>query len=633
MQSSPVKLQQCIAAYRYGNLEEAKKLCEELVSAEPHSFDALHLLGVILGQTQQPERAVEILKKAVTINPSIDAAHNNLGNGLRALMRYEEAIAAYDVAITLKPDVASTHNNRGNALLALRRFDEALASYEGAIRCKTDYAEAHVNRGIVLQELKRYDEALASYERAITLKPDHEFLFGTYLFTKMRLCDWESLSEDLQAYRSGIRASKGVTLPFAALGLLDSPEDHKIVSKIYAEAKYPKSEDLGQISKRVADGKIRLGYFSSDFRNHPVGSSIAELIERHDRSHFEITGFSFSKANDGTRQRLAKAFDRFIDVQGQSDKEAVLLARKLGIDIAVNLNGFTANDRTNIFALRAAPIQVNYMGYPGTMGANYIDYLVADPILIPADDRQHYAEKIIYLPDMYHPNDTTRSISDAVFTRAQLGLPPHGFVFCCFNNSYKITPEMFDDWMWILGQVPGSVLWLADPGVLAKANLRREAEQRGIASDRLVFAGRMAALPDHLARLRLADLFLDTLPYNAHVTATDALWAGLPVLTRIGDAFAGRVAASFLNAIGLPELIVPSSQDYRKRAVELAMHRDNLGALKHKLTANRLTTPLFDIERYTRHLEVAYTAIYDRYDAGLPPDHIQVNEAQSKPTR
>jgi predicted O-linked N-acetylglucosamine transferase (SPINDLY family) len=327
------------------------------------------------------------------------------------------------------------------------------------------------------------------------------------------------------------------------------------------------------------------------------------------------------------RQRLRGAFDQFIDVQGQSDKDVALLARRLGIDIAVDLNGFTTHSRTNIFALRAAPIQVNYLGYIGTMGADYIDYLIADAIVIPADHRQDYAEKVVYLPDCFQPNDTKRPISDRLFTRAELGLPADAFVFCCFNNTYKITPEVFDGWMAILDRVPGSVLWLLETSALAMANLRREAAQRGIAEERLVFAKR-TSLPEYLARLRVADLFLDTLPYNAGTTASDALWAGLPVLTQLGETFVGRMAASLLQAIGLPELITTTGQAYRDLAVELATHPEKLQEIRRKLAANRLATPLFDTGRYVRHLEAAYEAMYTRHQTGLPPDHIHVPPLQ-----
>jgi predicted O-linked N-acetylglucosamine transferase (SPINDLY family) len=323
------------------------------------------------------------------------------------------------------------------------------------------------------------------------------------------------------------------------------------------------------------------------------------------------------------RVRLKGAFDKFIDVRNMSDRDVAVLARGLEIDIGVDLNGFTGDARTSIFAMRAAPVQVSYLGYPGTTGADYIDYLIADPMLIPAAHRAHYTEKVVYLPNTYQPNDRKRQISDKGFTRSELFLPQEGFIFCCFNNNYKTTPDVFDSWMRILGRVDGSVLWLLEDNEIAVRNLKKEASARGIDPNRLVFAPRMT-LPDHLARHRVADLFLDTLPYNAHTTASDALWAGLPVLTQIGETFAGRVAASLLNAAGLPELITTTRDAYEALAIELASNPAKLASIRQKLSDNRLTTPLFDTTLFTKHIEAAYTAMYERHQAGLPPDHIHV---------
>jgi predicted O-linked N-acetylglucosamine transferase (SPINDLY family) len=350
----------------------------------------------------------------------------------------------------------------------------------------------------------------------------------------------------------------------------------------------------------------------------------AELFEKHDRSQFHVIAFSFGPFTcDGMQQRLVSAFDDFIDVRHRCDKEIAILARELEIDIAVDLNGFTRGCRPNIFAMRAAPVQVNYLDPGGTMGADYMDYLIADMTVIPASSQKYFSERIAYLPNTYLVNDSKRRISTKAFTRAELGLPEDAFVFCCFNNNYKITPEVFDSWMRILQQVDGSVLWLFEGNAMASSNLTREAKSRGLKSERLIFAQRIP-LPDHLARLRLADVFLDTLPYNAHTTASDALWAGLPVLTRIGETFAGRVAASLLNAIGLPELITSTSQEYETLAIELATDDGDLANIKRKLAENRLARPLFDTQLFTQHIEAAYTVMYQRYQSGLAPDHIYV---------
>ncbi len=416
--------------------------------------------------------------------------------------------------------------------------------------------------------------------------------------------------------------ANGVSSPFALLGLTDDAAVLRTAAKTFADAKHPPSRALPVLAKYPRHEKIRVGYFSANFHTHPVTVLSSDLFESHDRSRFEVTAFSFGPdIRDDMRERLEPAFDKFIDVRTQSDQDVAMAARNLEIDIAVDLTGITQDSRTSIFAMRAAPVQVNYLGYAGTMGADYFDYLIADPVLIPPDQREHYVEKIAYLPHSYMPSDPRRTISDREFTRSELGLPDTGFVFCCFNNSYKITPAVFDRWMKILQGVEGSVLWLSDDNVTAVANLKMEASSCGIDPKRLIFASRMPSPADHLARLRVADLFLDTLPYNAHATANDALWAGLPVLTLQGETFQGRVAASLLNATGLPEMVATTAEAYVALAIGLATDPERLQAIRRKLAANRLSTPLFD-RSLTGHIEGIYAAIYERHMQDLPPGHI-----------
>jgi predicted O-linked N-acetylglucosamine transferase (SPINDLY family) len=351
---------------------------------------------------------------------------------------------------------------------------------------------------------------------------------------------------------------------------------------------------------------------------------MAELFERHDKSKFELIAFSFGpETNDEMQIRVSQAFDHFINVASLSDLEVALLSRELGIDIAIDLKGVTQDYRLSIFSYRAAPIQVSYLGYPGTLGVDYIDYLIADKTLIPKQSQQHYSEKIVYLPNSYQVNDRHRAIAPTQFTKQELGLPEDAFVFCCFNNNFKITPDIFDSWIRILKAVDSSVLWLLQDNPTVALNLQKEAAQRGLDPARLVFAGRMD-LPEHLARHNAADLFLDTTPCNAHTTASDALWAGLPLLTCMGETFASRVAASLLNAIGLPELVTETQADYEALAIDLAKTPAKLKALKEKLERNRLTTPLFDSELFTKHLEASYMQMYERYQADMKPEHIEV---------
>jgi predicted O-linked N-acetylglucosamine transferase (SPINDLY family) len=411
-------------------------------------------------------------------------------------------------------------------------------------------------------------------------------------------------------------------LPVLALPL--SLEDQRKVAEIWCSSKYPNNPSLGSIPKLTRRSKIRIGYFSADFHNHATTYLMAELFERHDKDKFELIAFSFGpNIKDEMRQRVINAFDQFINVTAMSDKAIAQLSRELGIDIAIDLKGLTTDARLGIFSYKAAPIQVSYLGYPGTLSVDYIDYLIADKILVPRGSQKYYSEKIIYLPYSYQVNDRQRVIAPTQFTKQELCLPQESFVFCCFNNNYKITPDVFDTWVRILKAVDGSVLWLLADNPLAAMNLKKEAVQRGLDPNRLVFADRMD-LTEHLARHKVADLFLDTLPYNAHTTASDALWAGLPVLTCLGESFSSRVAASLLNAIELPELVTETQTDYEELAIELAKNPAKLKDIKEKLSRNRLNSPLFDTTLFTRNIEAAYTHMYERYQADLPADHIYI---------
>jgi protein O-GlcNAc transferase len=637
--------------------DKALDCYENVLKINPGNAQALSNQGAILAGLRRDEEALSCFERALAINPSFPATWSNTGNTLNKLKRYDEALAHYDRAIQLDPDYADTWSNKGNALSNLKRYDEALAHYDRAIRLEPDNADAWYNKGYTLSnlkrysealahydravqitpenadvwykkanalnELKRYDEALAHYDQAIKLKPNHDYFYGDRLSTKMSICDWTEVDVQLAELVNKIESNVNAATPFTLLGIKDSPSLQRKVAGTYAQ-NFPANRLLGKISKRPSTGKIRVGYYSNEFHNHATAFLTAELFEMHDRNKFEVLAFSFgADRNDAMRNRLRSSFDQFINVRNKSDQEIAQLSREMEVDIAVDLQGYQTEHRAGIFAYQAAPIQVNYLAYPGTMGTECIDYIIADRTLIPPESQQYYSEKIVYLPDTYQANDRRRAISDSKFTREELGMPSAGFVFCCFNTNYKITPKTFSGWIKILKEVDGSVLWLLEGSQIAVRNLQNEAEKRGVSAGRLIFAKHMN-LPEHLARHRLADLFLDTLPYNAHTTASDALWAGLPVLTCQGESFASRVASSLLNAIHLPELIAHSQEDYEQLAIELAKHPARLAEIKKKLANNRLTTPLFDTPRYTKHLEAAYTAMYKRYQADLLPDHIYV---------
>ncbi len=604
--------------------DEALASHDRALMLAPDRADIHLSRGALLKEMNRPEQALAAYDRAIALAPDLAEAHYNRGNLLNEMKRHAEALASFDRALALHLDTADVHNNRGNALSDLKRLDEALLSYDRAIARRPDHAQAHYNRGMTLSDLKRPEAALASYDKALALNFDGDFLRGERLFAKMQLCDWRALPEDIRQIEEAVARGEPKTPPFPMLSISASPALQRKAAEVWARAKHPPDHALGPIARRPRRDRIRLGYLSANFYEHAVAYLIAELIERHDRYRFDVFGFAFGRnPGDAMQRRLGAAFDRLVDVRERSDRDVAALARSMEIDIAVDLMGYTADARAGIFAARAAPIQVNYLGYPGTTGAETVDYLIADATLIPPADRRHYSEKIACLPDTYQANDTRRPISDRAFTRAAAGLPERGFVFCCFNQVYKIAPAVFDCWMRILERIEGSVLWLLQDNGKAAANLRRHATERGIDPARLVFAPRMP-LPDHLARHRLADLFLDTLPYNAHTTASDALWAGLPVLTCRGNTFAGRVGASLLQAIGLPELVAGGLQVYETMAVDLATQPAKLGEIRSKLAANRLSAPLFDSGRFARHIEAAYTTMMERYRADLPPDHFEV---------
>jgi predicted O-linked N-acetylglucosamine transferase (SPINDLY family) len=657
--------QQAFSLHQQGQLAQAERLYEQLLTQQPQHIDGLHFFGVLCNQRGQSQRAVELINQSLAIAPNNAAAHSNLGLALQELKRFDEALASYDRALAIKPNNTEAHYKRGDILRDLKRLDEALASYDRALTIKPDYIEVLSNRGmvlrdlkrlddalsnyqhilaikpdaaeaehgcgVILQDLKRYNEAIVHYGHALAIKPDLAFIFGTRLYLKRNVCDWQAIDNDLAQLIKKIDRGEQAAIPFSVLAMTACVAVQKKTAETYTETVHPNNFLLPPLTKHTHT-KIKIAYFSSDFRHHPVAYLMAELFERHDKSRFEVIAFSLHVTNhkDDMRLRLEAAFDQFIDVSDQSDEQIVRLARELELDIAVDLTGCTDGGRTGIFAMRVAPIQVNYLGYSATMGADYMDYLLADRVLIPDEYQPYYTEKIAYLPNSYMASDSTRLISDRKFTRTELGLPAQGFVFCCFNNAYKITPSVFAIWMRLLHQIEGSVLWLSESNADATRNLQREATKLGISADRLIFAERLPLVSEHLARHRLADLFLDTLPYNAHTTSSDALWAGLPVLTCVDEAFASRVAASLLSAVGLPELITSNADDYEALAIQLATHPEQLAALKQKLATNRLTYPLFNTALFTQHFESALQAMFDRYQAGLAPDHIYVSAQDTK---
>lgn len=599
---------------------EALASCDKAIALRPNVPEAFNNRGNALKELDRPDDALASYDRAIALRPDYGEAFNNRANVLNQLRRFDEALDASERAIALRPDLAQAQYNRGIALHELRRFEEALASYDAAIARAPDYAEALLNRGTALVDLRRYDAARASYARALALDPEQKYLEGMHLQARMLICDWTDFEADRAELNRSVGEGALASLPLHLLPLSSDPLIQLACARSYFHDKVPGSFVPLWRGERYSHGRIRLAYLSSDLRDHAVSLLAAGLFERHDRNRFETIAISSGPATPSAmRTRLEAAFDRFIDVRELDDPQVARLVRDLEIDIAVDLNGFTEGARPTVFARRPAPVQINYLGYAGTIGSPYWDYILADRFVIPADSRDAYVEKVVELSGSFMVNDDRRQIADHVPSRAEEGLPENGFVFCCFNNAYKITPDVFDIWMLLLRKIEGSVLWLSSLHAAGVANLRREAETRGVVANRLVFAPKVARNEDHLARIRLADLFVDTLCYNAHVTAADALWAGVPLLTCSGTTFASRVGGSLLDAVGLPELITTSLSDYEMLALRLARDPELLSSLRQRLARNRASFPLFDTARFTRHLEAAYTTMWERSQRGEPP--------------
>lgn len=605
-----------------GRNDGALASIEKAVALAPGDVTAVTELGLILMDLRRYEEALGCYDTVLARQPPTPNALINRGVALIKLKRFEEAVGCLDRAIALDPREANAFANRAIALRMMRLYDEALASFDRALAINPRHVHALYGRGQVLAENTQYAEAASTFSTLISVQPDYPYARGLVVHCKMQICDWSGLGDDCSHLLGDVRAGRRACDPFTLLAVPCDSRDQLVCAERYVADKYPA---MPALCGSYDHARIRIAYVSGEFREQATAFLAAELYERHDRERFEVFAIS-TGFDDGssTRARLAAAFDVFIDAARKSDHETAKLMREREIDIAVNLNGYFGHERTGVFALRPAPIQVNYLGFPGTMGAAYMDYIIADRCVLPEDEREWFTEKAVYLPDSYQVNDSKRRIAEATPTREEAGLRDEGFVFCCFNNNHKILPDMLDVWCRLLREVDSSVLWLIEGNAAVSHNLRREAEQRGVAGERLIFAPRMG-LQDHLARHRLADLFLDTLPHNAHTTTSDALWAGLPVLTCRGTTFAGRVADSLLQATGLPDLVTQSLDDYEALALSLARDPVLLASFRERLARARDICPLFDIDRFRRHIEAAYTTMWQRHRRGQPPASFAVD--------
>ncbi len=619
------------------------------IDLKPGYADAWNNRGGALHSLGRFSDAIADFDRAIALQPRLVTAHHNRGLSLRQCGRLDEAVASHDTALALQPGHAEAWNDRGQALKGLRRLAEALDSFNKAIALKPDHVKALYNRGATFWDMGRIDDAEASFnqalaidpdcvvalhargnmlwtarqayepalrdlQRALRLEPDHAYTRGDLMHVRMYGGDWRDFDRDAARIDSGVREGKRIINAFTYHTISGSPADLQMCAKTFAASNYPAAPVSPARARRP--GKIRVGYACGEFRAHATMHLMAGLFEHHDQGKFEIVAFDTGHGDQSpVRQRVAAAFTKFVNISALSISDAAKCVTAEDIDILVTLNGYCGQSHMHLFAQRPAPIQVNFLAFPGTLGADYIDYVIADRVVVPEEERRFYTESVVYLPDSYQPNDAARGMPKSAARRSEHGLPEGAFVFCHFNHSFKLTPATFARWMRILREVEGSVLWLLRSTGAFAENLRHEAERQGVAADRLIFAPVMN-YQDHLARLALGDLFLDSLPYNAHTTASDALWMGLPVLTLRGTAFAGRVAASLLHAVGLPELVTESAEAYETLALDLARNPATLGGLREKLAHNRTRTALFDTARFTRHLEAAYATMLATWESG-----------------
>ena len=608
---------------------EAEADCHQALAKDPNNVGALFNLGK--GQARRGDTAAALASfdAVLALRPQHAGAWCDRGSVLAGMGRHKEAWACFDKSLAIDPDFAEAWLASGTLYSSLGQYEAALECFRRAFVMQPDNAEAVLSLAETLRSFGRDEEAILAFEQASRIDPDLPHIRGQLASIKLHRCNWLDIERDIAALVERARAGKQVSAPLDFLLMTDKAEDQLACARIFTRAKFPRTTAPLWRGERYASRRIRLAYVSADFRDHPVAYLIAGLLEQHDRSRFEMFGYSLtgeSASESGLRAR--RAFEHFSVVKDVPDSDIARQLREQEIDIAVDLMGPTLHSRTGIFALRPCPVQVNYLGYPGTTGTGFHDYIIADPYVIPPGMERHYAEKVVRLPDTFQCNDSRRSAATRALSRTDAGLPQEGVVYCCFNNSAKLSPATFDCWMRVLREVPGSVLWLFADHPILQANLRKEAQARGIDPQRLVFAP-VAPYPEHLARMQLADVFLDTLPFNAGTTASDALWAGVPVVTRSGEAFAARMAGSLLHAIGMPELIANTPEEYVALAVRLGRDPAFLAATKATLAANRATKPLFDTDRFRRHIEAAYLAMWERTQRGEPPADITVAAVSS----
>ena len=607
-----------------GMFDKAIKCYENILKIDPKSARAYFNIAIMYDKLDLPKNAIKNYQIASEIKPDYADAHNNMGSAYRELGNIDKALNAYQKATLIQPNHAFAYNNMGNIYKDKGNLKKAIYAFEKAILFKKNYMEAYSNLGDALKDIGKNTEAIKVYDKVLEIQPANEKVIAHRIFLLRIICEWEKINRYIPKI-SKLGINEGDVGPFTLMALEDSPERHKLRAVAHTKKKFYLQKPKEYNQPKAKSNRIRIGYMSSDFKTHPVAFLIVKTIENHNRKKFKVYGYSNGPVvNDEMNMRLQKAFDVYKKIDQETDLDVANMIQKDSIDILIDLNGHTRDRRTGVLSLRPANIQINYLGFPGTMGANFMDYIIADKVLIPNKSDDFYSENIIRLPHSYMPTDNTRKISEQPISRKAQGLPENGIVFCCFNNSYKISSREFDIWMRIITKIDGSVLWLNIKDKLAKENICKAAQKRGVDPSRIIFANSLP-MEEHLARYALADIFLDTFNFNAHTTASEALWSGLPVITKLGESFAARVAGSLLAAVGLDELITHTELKYEELILQLALDPEKLKKIKHKLNKNKLTEPLFDTELYVSHIEQSYLKAHDNYLLGNDPVNINIS--------
>ncbi|MDC0060780.1 tetratricopeptide repeat protein [Candidatus Pelagibacter sp.] len=639
---------------------QAEKKCSLLISKVNPNYDLHNIYAVILFQLKRYDDAISQWQKAIKLKPDYHFGYNNLGNAFLLKNDLNQALLNYEEAIKINPNYFEAIYNKANIFLKLKDFSNALKYYDKVLSLKNDYFSAHQGKAIVYKKIEKFDEAINQWEKVISLTPDNEnayvqkgdilfdknmlkdalndyekaysinpnkpFLLGSIIYTKTRMCEWEGLDKIITEFKSKIEKNTKVSPPYTALTIFDDPSIHLKVSKIWSnEHKKIDANKIEKIEKKSK--KIKVGYFSADFRTHAMGHLMVKMLELHNREDFEIYGFYFGpkiKVSDFLAKRIQNSFDKFFDITLKDDLEVANLSKELGLDIAIDFMCFTGNqNRFGIFTQRCAPIQINFLGYPGTSGSKFLDYIILDDKLICEDNKKFFSESLIVLPDTYQPNEDKKEIDNKVLTKHELGLPKSNFVFSCFNSHQKIMPNIFEVWMNILKKKNDSVLWLLKDNDISEKNLKMQAENNNVNPERLIFADHLP-LDQHLSRLRLADLVLDTFPYNAHTTCSDSLRMGVPVLTLKGKSFASRVATSLLTSMSLSELVTEKLNDYEEMALKISNNPEMLDQLKDKILRNRENSNVFKPQIFTNNIEKSYKKVYKNFIDGFSPQDFKL---------